>query len=220
MDNESTRPATEKQPGSVHTDQLTPARSLPPAYIVLWVITILSLLFNVVVFRQLVIAKQVGQQAIGDAIATVGNLQNTTLTYTAVIDDTIPLNADLGLDESIPVPINETLPINASINVPVQMGPFGTYNVTLPISGSVPVNTTLQIVIDQPIHVDTTVPVHLEVPIRLAVKDTPLSDTLDDVVLRLEALALQLNRPLLSFGQGSPEPTSEATAAPEPSSTP
>lgn len=216
MDDESNRAAAETQPDRVDVDTPRPAPSLPPGYIVLWVITILSLLFNVVVLRQLAIAKQVAQQAIDDAIITVGNLQNTTLTYTAVINDTIPLNADLELNESIPVLVDETLPINASINVPVRMGPFGTYTVTLPISGSVPVYTTLNIVIDQPIHVATTVPVQLEVPVRLAVKDTPLAETFDDLTTRLEALALQLNRPLLLFGQDTPETTPAVT----PSSTP
>jgi hypothetical protein len=216
MDDDSNRSATDTQPDHVGADKPRLARSLPPGYMVLWVITILSLLFNVVVMRQLAIARQVAQQAIDDAIVTVSNLQNTTLTYTAVINDTIPLNADLALDESIPVPINETLPINASINVPVKMGPFGTYTVTLPIGGSVPVNTTLNIVINQPIHVATTVPIHLEVPIQLAVKDTPLAETFGDLKTRLEELALQLDRPLLSFGQATPEAIPTGT----PSSTP
>lgn len=219
MDNDSTRPTEETQPGSVSTDKPDnpkPARSLPPGYIVLWGITLLSLLFNVVILRQLAIARQVAQQAINDAIATVDDLQNATLTYTATVDDTIPISADLELNESIPVPVDETLPINASINVPVKMGPFGTYTVTLPIGGTVPVRTTLNIVIDQPIHVATTVPIHLDVPIQVAIKDTPLADTLGDLKTRLEALALQLGRPLLSFGQDTPETTPTGT----PSSTP
>lgn len=216
MDDESTRPTMETQPNPGAAPRSRPTRTMPPGYIVLWVITLLSLLFNVMVLRQLAIAKQVAQQAINDAIAAVGNLQNTTLTYTAVVDDTVPINADLALNESIPVPIDETLPVNASINVPVQIGPLGTYNVTLPISGSVPVRTTLNIKIDQPFHVSTTVPIHLEVPIQVAVKDTPLAETLGDVKTRLEALALQLDRPLVSLGQGAPVATPTGT----PSSTP
>lgn len=216
MDDESTRPITETQPGPAASSGSGPARAMPPGYIVLWVITIFSLLFNVVVLRQLAIARQVAQQALGDAIATVENLQNTTLTYTAVVDDTVPINADLALNESIPVPVDETLPINASVNVPVNMGPLGTHSVTIPISGSVPVNTTLNITIDQPFHVATTVPIHLEVPIQVAIKDTPLADMLGDVKIRLQALALQLDRPLISLSQGAPD----AAPAGTPSSAP
>lgn len=216
MDDESTHPAMETQPGRVDADKPKLARSLPPGYIALWVITILSLLFNVVVLRQLAIARGVARQAIDDMIVTVGNLQNTTLTYTAKVDDTIPIDADLQLNESIPVPVDETLPINATISVPVRIGPFGTYTATLPIGGTVPVRTTLNIIINQPIHVATTVPIHLEVPIQVAIKDTPLADTLGDVKTRLEALAILLDRPLLSFGQSTPETTPAVT----PSSTP
>ncbi|MBN1313679.1 MAG: hypothetical protein JXB30_19910 [Anaerolineae bacterium] len=209
MDNEKTQPAIETQSLYIKKDEPKPGLSLPPGYIVLWLVTILSLVLNVLILRQVAFAKQAAQQAIDDAIVTVGNLQDAAFTYTAVIEDTIPINADLGLSESIPVPVDENLPLDATISVPVEIGPFGTYTVTLPVSGTVPVRTTLHIVIDQPLHVSTTIPVNLEVPIEVAVKDTPLKATLDDVIVRLEALAAQLDRPLLSFGRSEPEITTE-----------
>jgi hypothetical protein len=211
MDSENTRAASETQTDSADKSISSPAPIRPPGYIALWIITILSLLLNVVILLQFVMVRQVALQAIDDAIAMVDSLQNTTLTYTARVDDTVPINADLELSESIPVPINETLPINANVNVPVRIGPFGTYNVTVPISGSVPVNTTLSIVIDQPLHVSTTVPIHLEIPIQVAIKDTPLADTLGDVKTRLEALRLRMDRPLASFGENAPQPTPTGT---------
>jgi hypothetical protein len=213
MDNDTTQPAMETQPQSIAEagPKPKPRLSLPPGYIVLWLVTILSLMLNVMILRQVALAKQAAQQAIDDAIIMVGNLQDAAFTYTAVIEDTIPINADLELNESISVPVDETLPVDAAINVPVDMGPLGTHTVTLPVSGTVPVNTTLKIVIDQPLHVSTTIPVKLEVPIEVAVEDTPLKATLDDVIVRLEALALRLDRPLLSFGQGEPEATPEST---------
>ena len=211
MDNEKTQPVMETQPQSTEQSGPKSKLSLPPGYIVLWLVTILSLLLNVMILRQIGVAKQAAQQAIGDAIMTVDSLQDTTFTYTAVIEDTIPINADLGLSESIPVPVDETLPLDATISVPVDMGPFGIHNVTLPISGTVPVHTTLNIVVDQPLHVSTTIPVNLEVPIQVAIKDTPLATTLDDVKARLETLAVQLDRPLLSFGQSTPDATPEST---------
>ncbi|MBN1429384.1 MAG: hypothetical protein JXB07_13510 [Anaerolineae bacterium] len=204
MDNENTQPAMETQPQSTHASaSKNTLSSLPPGYIVLWLVTILSLVLNVFILRQIAVTKQAAQQAINDAIMTVDNLQDTTLAYTVVIEDTIPINADLGLGESIPVPVDEDLPLNATISVPVQMGPFGTHTIAIPISGTVPVRTTLNIVIDQPLHVSTTVPVNLEVPIRLAIKDTQLMTTLSDVKVKLKALAIQLDRPLLSFGQNA-----------------
>src|SRR5512139_564601 len=122
MDDENTRTVPEKPNDSADTSGSSPALTLPPGYIALWIMTILSLLFNVVILLQFVLLRQVALQAVDDAIAMVDNLQNTTLTYTARVDDTVPINADLELNESIPVPINETLPINANVSVPVRIG--------------------------------------------------------------------------------------------------
>jgi hypothetical protein len=212
MNTEASQSPSEKEPENVRAQGLPRIRSLPPGYMVLCFVTILSLVLNLLILTQLMAARQVVREAVADAIAMVSDFQDTTLSYTATIDDTIPVNADLALKETIPVPINETLPINASVSVPVQVGPFGSYNVAIPISGTVPVNTTLTVALDQPLHIETTIPVHLDVPIQVAVKDTPLAATLDNMMTRLEALALRLDGPLLFGGspQAAPSSTSES----------
>src|SRR5574341_501451 len=64
---------------------------LPPGYAILWGITILSLIANLILLRQVAVAFQAARQAVYDAIAVIDELQATTISTTVHIDDAITL---------------------------------------------------------------------------------------------------------------------------------
>jgi hypothetical protein len=174
--------------------------SMPAGYLILWVLTLLSLLLNVFMVRQVILARQVARQAVHSAIAVMGDLQQMRLSYEVVVDQAMPIVTDLPVNETIPVTIREQLPISTVVQVPVNAGPFGTLNLDIPIRTTVPLNLDTSVTLNQSFHVDTVVPVRFEVPVEIAVRDTALYATLEDVKARLEALAATLDTPLLPFG--------------------
>jgi hypothetical protein len=187
---------------------------MPAGYLILWGLTIISLLLNLFTVRQMILARQVARQAIHSAIAIMGDLQQMSFSHTVVIDQAMPIVTDLPVNETIPVTINEQLPISTVVQVPVNAGPFGTLNLDIPIRTTVPINLTTQVTIAQSFDVDTIVPVHFEVPVEIAVRDTALYATLDSVKAHLEALAATLDAPLLSLGGVRQQATPSVEVAP------
>ncbi len=183
--------------------QEEPARRWPFGYPLLWLLVVLSLIMNAVMLRYLMLSRVATRQAIGDAIEVIDNLGSQRFTHTVVIDDTIALQADMPVNETIPVTIDQDLAIREDITVPVDTRLFGTINLNVPIDATVPVEFEQDIVIDQTFKIDTTVPIYLEVPINLAVADTELAATLNDLSLRLEEMQASLDRPLIPLPGGT-----------------
>jgi len=152
---------------------------------------------NVVLLRQAIRWRQTANLIIDEAVAVLEGLERQSFTHTIVIDDDIAVQTDLPVNQTIPVEIDEMLPIQADVTVPVDTRLFGTINLNVPIDTTVPVQFTEEIVINQTFSVDTTVPIHLEVPIDIAVANTPFADTLNDLQARLELVSEELNQPLI-----------------------
>ena len=171
--------------------------SWPFGYLLLWLLTALSLLLNAVMLRQILIARSVARQAVSDAAAIVENLKGQTITYTVAVDDTLAIETDLPIDETIPVTIEQTIPVDVVVTVPVNAGLFGRINLEVPIQTNIPVNLQQDIEIDQTFHVDTVVPINLAIPVEIRVRDTPFAVLLDDFAGRLERLESSLSTPLV-----------------------
>lgn len=181
---------------TVITDE-TDEQRWPFAYPLLWVLVIVSLLMNAVMLRQVMLARSTAQSAVSDALVVIEGLKGQAFTYNVVIDDTLALQADMPINETIPIEINQELPIKTNIAVPVDAGIFGTIDLNVPIDTTVPVSFEQDITIDRTFNVNTTVPIHLEVPITISIADTPLLGALDDLALRLETLESDLSQPLI-----------------------
>lgn len=183
-----------------HADEITvvqPEPYRPPGYLMLWALVLVSLLVNVVLLRQMLLSRATANLVIEEAVAVIEGLERQSFTHTVIIDDNIAIRTDLPVNQTIPIEINEMLPIQANVNVPVDTRLFGTINLNVPIDTTIPVRFTEEIVIDQTFTVDTAVPIHLEVPIDIAVTDTPLAQTFSDLRARLEIVSEDLNQPLI-----------------------
>ncbi len=197
---DDTQPLERTQPmQAVEKQEAAPRarRQWPFGYMALWVLMVLSLLLNVVMVRQMLLARQAAQAAVDGAIALIDSLQGSTFSTSFHAAQSLHIVTDLPIDETIPVVIRQDMPIDTTVSVPIDAGALGTYNVDVPIKASIPINITQDVRINQPFHVDTQVPITFDLPINLSVADTPLADTLDQARTQLESLSAQFNQPIV-----------------------
>lgn len=178
-------------------------RRWTPDYIALWVIAVLSLLMNLVMFRQLALARNAARQAIADSIATIDQFEQSTITTNVKIDDTIVIDTDLPVDESFPVEIKDSFPIDTVLAVPVDAGLLGKLNLNVPIKTTIPVDIKPTVNINQTFHVKAPLPIKLDVPIQIKVATTGLAPALDGLKARLQTLADQLDAGLVTAPDAS-----------------
>jgi hypothetical protein len=180
--------------------------NVPAGYRALWiltsvlsVITIVSLILNLLIIRQVVEARRLARLAIEDSISLLEDFQQQVYTYDVVIDDTFIVDDSVPFQEVIPVVIDEEMPFSTSVTASVNVGPFGRYPVTIPIGGNVPINLSFDVPVDETVPVYIEVPIHTEIPIEISIAQTPLYGTLQDAESHLGDLLSELDRPLLWF---------------------
>jgi hypothetical protein len=170
----------------------------PPGYLVLWVIVLASVTMNVIVLRQIVLARQAAQQSIDDAIAILSDLRESTFTYTFPVDDTLMIETDVPIHETVPVPIHEVVEVRTAATVTLLDIPgIGPITHSVPVAADVPIDEEFEFEINEVFPISVPVDVNFDVPIAVALSDTPLYDTLGATIARLEALSHLLGEPLV-----------------------
>lgn len=191
-------------------DPFRPIGNWPPGYLLLWIVTLISVILNIVIIRQLLLARRVALQSVQDSIAVIDGLQHQVITYNVDIDQEIPLNLDVPIDMIVPIHIVDDFPIETNVIVSVPAGPLGTLPINVPISTTIPIDRTIDIPIQQTFTLDTSVPINFSVPIVVAIEETPLFATLEETKARLILLEQSLTEPLLPIpGFNRPAPPSE-----------
>lgn len=168
-------------------------RGMPFHYYVLWVVVLGSLVMNAITLREIAKARVAARQAISDAIAVLSGFQQQTFTYNVNIDDTMVIDTNVPVDEIIEIPIHELIEVRTGATVTLLdipgVGPI-THNV--PVAADVPIDVVFEAPLKQDFHIVLPIPVQLDIPIELAIIDTPLYGTIDDVIMRLQGLDAQL----------------------------
>lgn len=172
-------------------------RQWPFGYLLLWLLAVTSLLMNVVMMRQLLLARQAARSAVSEVLTVLDNLQGTSLNYEVTVDQILQIETDLPVDETIPVVIDQNLPIDTTVQATVNAGPLGQIPLNVPIVANVPVYIEQDLHIDQPFAVSMAVPVNFTIPIDIELADTPFSATIDEVKARLEQTQADLDKPLV-----------------------
>jgi len=171
----------------------------PPGYLLLWILTVVSLIVNIVLIRSLLLARRIAVQSVHDSIEVLNGLQHQVINYNVVVDQNLPVKADIPIHTTVPVVIKDTLPINTTVTVTV---PGLGIPVPIPISTTVPIDKQFNITIDKTFPLETEIPVHFEVPIVFAIEQSGLYATLEETKARLVILESSLNAPLLPFLPG------------------
>ncbi len=132
--------------------------------------------------------------ALGEAVAGIDAFRTSTIQFDVMIDEVVPIDAEVALDRILDVPIKTTIPIDESFDTTITVnGPFG---IDIPLDITVPIKLDLPIDLDVAIPVNETIPVVTEVPVRL---DVPISIDISET--ELAALAEALQAGLESFRQ-------------------
>jgi hypothetical protein len=167
-------------------------REARPGILLLWLLVLFSLLLNVVILGQLLQMRRTAQLAVAETSAILESIQDATFALSIPIEETIIIEADLPVDETILVPIVTELPISTTVTVPVDAGVLGEIPLNIPIEATVPINFTTDVSIDQTFAVRAPVALDLDVPVEIAMVDTPLYGALIDAQLALSGVAAQL----------------------------
>ena len=163
--------------------------------VALTVLTLLSLVLNVIVIQGLMRIRETAHGAVADARAVVGDFSRDTFTYTVEVEQEFPIAMEFPFSQTMTVPINTVMPINTRVVVPVDLG-FTTYNLRIPINTVFPVDMEFTVPVSQVVDIDTTVPVSIAVPVEIAIPETPLVDYLVDVEEALGRTEGRLEQPL------------------------
>jgi hypothetical protein len=199
---DDTQPITQTQPlpqvPQPEAPPPPPAPKRPFGYVVLWLLVAILLLANAFLINQVLLMRHAAQQAVADAITVVDDAQEFTYSDTVVINQSVAIQVDLPVNETIPVVIDQDIPIDTVVEVPVDTRLFGTITLDVPIRTTIPVHVEQDIVIDQTFPIDTAVPINLDLPITLSVADTELETVFEDLEARLTVIDNNLNAPLIA----------------------
>jgi hypothetical protein len=165
---------------------------IKPGNLVLWLLVIVSIMLNVVVLIQLLSFRRAAHAAVTEASAVLADLQDETIALTIPVDETIVIDTEFPVTETVSVPIQTEVPISAAVAVMVDAGLLGGIPVSFPISANVPVDVMVDVPIDQTFAVQAPITLELEIPIEIAMADTPLAETLSQVQESLTSLAAEL----------------------------
>jgi hypothetical protein len=192
----------------------------PIDYWLLWLVALGSLAANVWLVNTLLqIQQQVTSarlqlaQGLTQAATGVSTVELGTVEYTIHVDEDIPLNIAVPISDTLTVPISHTVRVNSAavVNLPL----IGRQSI--PFSVNVPVDLDVVIPISRTYTVSDTVPILFDVPISIALDDTPLGSLKSDIRDYLLEVAAQLADPSGPIG---PVRTEEPPTAAPPTGTP
>jgi hypothetical protein len=176
------------------------------ALIVLAILTLVSLALNgVVIFGLLraqsiaLDAQQIGLGAVAEARSAITGVGDDTFAYTFEVRQDVPVETSVPFREEVIVPIQATIPISTVVVIPVNTGLLGTFDIDVPVRTLIPVNLDLTVPISHTVDIATVVPLDVDVPIEIALAETPLVDyiaELDAGLAGLEEALVQLGEKL------------------------
>lgn len=190
---------TQSKPVKRVYNPFRPIGPWPPGYILLWILTLASVVINVMLLRQILLARQIALTSVRESIEVLENLQTQVINYEVQIDETLPVKTDVPIDLTVPIRLQDDFEINTSVTASIPAGPLGSIPVRIPISTTVPIDKTFNIDIDQVLTIDTTIPVKFNVPLTFSVEQLGLFATIEETKARLQLLEQSLSSPLLPF---------------------
>ena len=163
-----------------------------PGKALMWLLLTISLLLNLLIINRLLRVQQAALLMVAQVQQLSAELQDETLTMVIPIQQTIIIDADVPIRETIRVPVQTTVAIETEVTVPVDAGILGVINLVIPIETTIPLDLTLDVPIDQSIAIHAPIELDIEVPVEVAIADTPIYDLLEQVQAMLDGLAGEL----------------------------
>ncbi len=148
----------------------------------IWTIgSVLSILFNVVLLIALIIAtnqlfaikKLLGEDLLGGLYNNFLLMDQANITTTILVQDEIPINFDLPIEQNTVVVLTEDTRINGAR---VSLSTGGLNIVSAPTNIILPAGAELPVRLKLTVPVQTTVPVTLNVPVNIPLNQTELHE--------------------------------------------
>ena len=165
-------------------------KSLKVSIIILFILVFISLGLNWYLISQLRRARQqaintvqefkpVAQNALEEVDRELAAFQESTVAFNVDINQDVPIQMEIPINEVVQVPISVTLPIKQEFETtitvdPLQSGLAIPVDVVVPVDLEVPIDVTIPIEIDRTIPISTSIPLDLDFPIAIEVSDTDL----------------------------------------------
>lgn len=183
-------------------------------YYALWIIALVSLLFNVALVAGFYAFRNEAQREVSRVAEVLNDVELNELefpvtvnemlpisltvtfsdTFPVMISRTLPISTQILFMDEINVPINTVIPINTTVNIPIGQAIGSNISVPVPIVTNIPVNLDVTVPISRLIEVNTSVPVvfDLEVPVNTDIPiDTEVPVVLDiPVTVPLDQIGL------------------------------
>jgi hypothetical protein len=184
-------------------------RSVKYSLIILFILVFFSIALNIYLLyyltslrrQALEVAREMGpvvQESLGLADAELETFQQSTIDFEIKIDQELPVQVEIPLNETLEIPIQTSVPISATIETTVMMDPFQAgleipVDINVPIDLELPVDVVVPIPISRTIPLSTSVPVKLDLPIAIKVSETPLVGYIEDIRTALASFNQWLN---------------------------
>jgi len=181
-------------------------KTRPPDYWALWFVALISLALNVWLINGLLVARRQAAQAVLQAAESVQDLRASTFETTVQIDQSIPINLSVPINQTLTVPIDTQLPVSAIVQVPIEVPFLGAQIFDVPINTTIPIKFETQLPVNITVPISANIPVELTVPVKIDVANTPLNSTLQKAENALSNFALQLSGNPLAAPTPSPDP--------------
>jgi hypothetical protein len=179
------------------TDKASGAkRGFSISTILLWILVVALIALSTITLLKLIEARRITQQTIAQAADLLAALDDLTIEQTVAIREDIPISTEVTIDETFEVPVQTDLEIEHETTIPVNVAPYGTINVTIPIETTIPIDMTFDIPMQISVPVETTVPVDMLVPISIDFSETALHDILEQARAALAEAAEYLSGPI------------------------
>jgi hypothetical protein len=172
-------------------------------------VALISLALNLGLIISLLNVRRQVAEAVQLATENISRLRASTLAYTFRVEETVPVQVTVPINEQLTVPVDTQLPIDTFVDVPVEVPFIGSRTLSLPIETVIPVKFETTFPVNLTVPISASVPVTLDVPIRIAVADTPFDASLAEAETYLKKFAAGLGAPAAT--PTAPRPTRPPT---------
>ncbi len=151
-----------------------------PLMLVLVLMLGLSLVLHALTLSRLFAVRSALRAQLSQLADSMDTAQEQHVRYTVPIDQQVPINVVVPINETFVVPVNTSVQIKQDIEVPIDTG-FGVINLPVPLDVNIPISTSVPISFQQDFPISTTVDLNLSVPIDIDLGAPQFAEPLDDL---------------------------------------
>lgn len=178
---------------------------------ILWVLVVILVIFNLALLYGLNLARLIAIETLSGAETMLDRLAGETIIYNIALNQPVPMKADIPFNQTVEIPVNTTVPIDQQVRLPFVTA-AGETTIDIPLRTSVPINTVIPVDFNETISVDTVVHLNTTVPVEIEIARTGLAGYLiqarQDVSKLRHLLAFQFGaspgEPLAMAGESEP----------------